>query len=638
MDISPEDLRLQIAVMADGHFAGRSNRVAIRLKRERKIERLRSLLHDSGRAYKEAVVTKGTAIGFHVFNFEAPIKTKTFGPEFWAMSMEQLTLTALEVTYWDGSATERKKLTTFSFTSVDKASADFVQYVWIATGRSATVSQDKRTEKYRNGTCYTVTRSTTERGGPRGLKTLKGSDGSVSKVPTPDGFMYCFTVPTGMLVLRRGGRTFVTGNCGKTYGTVMHACYLMTIRSARQWIVLVPPIVLRNWSRFLAQVIDKSTGQPVTQTLYAGTPKQRAALSLDSQFILMSYDIFKRDYDKLTKHFDGRRVGLIADEAHKIKNMQSANYKSVWAMFNTQPVLLATGTPITTPDDAYTYMKFTNPLAYRNKRHFEQMHVGERDDYEKVTSWANLDKLKENFLVNWTIPEIVRDNSAPTNFIPIVYDLDSAHLRLYNELVEHQLLEMDDGRVIDALSTSALYHRCQQIICNWGHFEGDTDKTGAGFQLVEEVLDEIGDEKLVVVANYRMTTTGLAQHFKALAPALLIGGMSDAQRYKEIDRFTQDKACRIIIIQPEAGGVGLDGLQAVCNEMIFLECPTIPRQFEQAYARLDREGQVRQVNCRIAVANKTIQIKLHRSLLAKDDTIVKVTGGLKTLREAIHGT
>ena len=30
-----------------------------------------------------------------------------------------------------------------------------------------------------------------------------------------DGFMYCFSVPSGVLVLRRNNRVFVTGNCGK---------------------------------------------------------------------------------------------------------------------------------------------------------------------------------------------------------------------------------------------------------------------------------------------------------------------------------------------------------------------------------------------------------------------------------------
>jgi hypothetical protein len=36
------------------------------------------------------------------------------------------------------------------------------------------------------------------------------------KVKTKDGFKYCFTVPSGMLVLRRNGNINITGNCGKS--------------------------------------------------------------------------------------------------------------------------------------------------------------------------------------------------------------------------------------------------------------------------------------------------------------------------------------------------------------------------------------------------------------------------------------
>ena len=444
--------------------------------------------------------------------------------------------------------------------------------------------------------------------------------------------------------LREYGRNFVHGygwapGTGKSFGTILHACYLNVTGMTKQWIILVPPIVLRNWSRFLAKIIDRRTGKPVTQLLYAGSPKQRYAMKLDAQFIMMSYDIFKRDYDRINDHFHGQPVGLIADEAHKIKNMRAANYKAVWGVFAGRPVLLATGTPISTPDDAYTYMKFTNPQAYRNKRHFEQLHIGMRDDYEKVTQWINLNYLQDNFLVNWTMytAEQVRDDMSPINFIPLVYDLHPSHLKLYNELVEKHLLELEDGTVIDAVSASALYHRCQQIILNWGTFCDDASKISTGIELAEEVLDEIGDEKLLIVANYRMSTTLLYQALSAYNPAMIIGGLSDKQRSAAVDKFIGEKDCRVLIIQPEAGGVGLDGLQAVCNEGLFLECPTIPRQFEQAYARISREGQKRQVNWRIAVANNTIQIRLHRSLLDKDDIIVKVTGGLKTLREAIHG-
>lgn len=428
--------------------------------------------------------------------------------------------------------------------------------------------------------------------------------------------------------------------CMKTMGTTLHACYLNSVKATKQWIILVPPIVLRNWSRFLEKVIDRSTGKPVTQTLYAGTPQEREALSLATQFIMMSYDIFKRDFDKLEAHFVDRKVGLIADEAHKIKNMETDNYKYVKKMFDNRPMLLATGTPITSPDDAYTYMEFTNSKAYYSKRHFEQLHVGERDGYEKVSKWVNLDVLQKNFLVNWTMyrSEDIRSDDQPVTFIPIVYDLAPAHLKLYDQMVEDQMLEFDDGRVIDAISATALYHKCQQIVCNWDVFSQNETCQSAGIELVEEVLDEIGSEKLMVVANYRMTNATLLRRLEPYGAVQIVGGLTDKQRNASLDRFIGNPTCRVLIIQPEAGGVGLDGLQHVCNEGIFLECPTIPRQFEQAYARLAREGQKRQVNWRIAVANKTIQVKLHRDLLNKDATVVKVTGGIKTLREAIHGT
>ncbi len=45
MPFTDDMLRLLVAVAADGHFGSKSNRCTVRLKKQRKIERLRSLLH-----------------------------------------------------------------------------------------------------------------------------------------------------------------------------------------------------------------------------------------------------------------------------------------------------------------------------------------------------------------------------------------------------------------------------------------------------------------------------------------------------------------------------------------------------------------------------------------------------------------
>lgn len=47
------------------------------------------------------------------------------------------------------------------------------------------------------------------------LVSMKGIN--IVEEPTIDGFKYCFNVPSHKLILRRGDKIFITGNCGKTF-------------------------------------------------------------------------------------------------------------------------------------------------------------------------------------------------------------------------------------------------------------------------------------------------------------------------------------------------------------------------------------------------------------------------------------
>ena len=71
--------------------------------------------------------------------------------------------------------------------------------------------------------------------------------------------------------------------------------------------------------------------------------------------------------------------------------------------------------------------------------------------------------------------------------------------------------------------------------------------------------------------------------------------------------------------------------------MLFLECPSTPMEFWQSTGRLDRGGQASPVNCRIAVANKTLQVRRHRQLLENDEMVVQLEGGTQDLRKMIYG-
>jgi hypothetical protein len=122
----------------------------------------------------------------------------------------QLEVVCDEVLHWDGSV---DKIGRRSFYTSRKETADFIQFAFSACGYRATVNYKLRERKGRKVSHeYTVTISN------RILASLVNSKEKtdIPAVKTKDSFKYCFTVPRGMLVLRRNGRINITGNSGKS--------------------------------------------------------------------------------------------------------------------------------------------------------------------------------------------------------------------------------------------------------------------------------------------------------------------------------------------------------------------------------------------------------------------------------------
>lgn len=428
---------------------------------------------------------------------------------------------------------------------------------------------------------------------------------------------------------------YLDPGCGKTAVSTASALYKKLMRRS-QTIVAMPPILLDGWAKWLAKIKPN-----LSVTVYRGSPKKRQQLALDTDFILVSLQIFKQDYDRFDEYFRNKPVTLILDEAHSIKNISSGNHKLVhgFVINHDCELMLLTGTPLTTPEDAYAYVKLIAPGTYRNFGQFERIHVAERDFFDKVKEWQNLDVLASNMGLNSkrVVKEEVLDQLPQVTYSTMTYDLDAKHLRLYNRLVEEQLLPLKDGGKIDATTAPALWNNLQQIILNYAYFAQDPGVKPAGLDLLDEVIDEIGDRKLLVFANYRMTNRMLVEYLRPYGAVAIYGEVSDKQKVLNKDRFIEDPKCRILVAQPTSAGYGVDGLQDVCSEALFIESPITPNHFTQALARLYRNGQKFNVHCRLAVANQTLQVRLHKGLLNKDDLISGVQGNYASLRSMLYG-
>lgn len=206
--LTDEEIRLQIAFMADGTL---SHQNRVRLLKKRKIERLKELLDNAGYEYEIRIYSDG----YSYFYFTPPIETKEFDFSYWIKAnKKQLEIIADEIVQWDGDCDHIYRTT-------NKKNADFIQYVFTVINESkcSILVDDRIGESYgeggkylRKSICYDVYSGKTK------YCTLKRKDGEKLEIKEiePEGKMkYCFTVPSGMLVLRRDDRIFITGNSGK---------------------------------------------------------------------------------------------------------------------------------------------------------------------------------------------------------------------------------------------------------------------------------------------------------------------------------------------------------------------------------------------------------------------------------------
>lgn len=210
IDMTDDEIRLQVAFCADGTL--KSHTPNIRIKKKEKIERLEELLLKTGRIIKRNEGGDGATR----YPFNPPVYSKSLSEIFKNANKKQMQIIAEEVVLWDGN---RKDI----FRTTNEKDADFIQFVFMCVyGTNASKHIDDRTgEKYcdgkyeRKSICYEIHKNSFKETSFRKNKTTSKIKIYCDDFEPEDKKMYCFTVPSGMLILRRNGKVFVTGNSGK---------------------------------------------------------------------------------------------------------------------------------------------------------------------------------------------------------------------------------------------------------------------------------------------------------------------------------------------------------------------------------------------------------------------------------------
>lgn len=275
---------------------------------------------------------------------------------------------------------------------------------------------------------------------------------------------------------------------------------------------------------------------------------------------------------------------IICDEAHYLK--ERGAHRTAYVFHSTYGLItlakkgmLLSGTPmLNRPAELYPVLRACFPEALHDCPTFEAYGYKFCDagwgfngstDYTGSSNSEELGKRLEGFMLARGV-EVLGDRLPGVTYVDNYIPLDTG------------------GIVIDDEEHVATKRRLTG--------EAKVDKLVADIKQVSETV------KKLVVFYYHESVRRALQRVFPHAP-LIKGGLTSFQKSQEIERFVK-LGSEVMLVQLGAGGVGLDGLQYICNTGYIAELDWTPALEEQAVGRLRRLGQTTHVTIYRPVGTK----------------------------------
>ena len=238
VNLSPAQIGFICAVQADGkielHESAIIPAVCFGFRKTRKIDRLRGILQSLAVAYTENVYADGTTY-FRINQRDVPgwlwlyiskDKNKHFGAWLLELSREGAETFAAEVFHWDGLF-ERKT----NYSSNERVNCDWVQTVMVLLNKRAKVRAYAAASGNTNWQVDVRHARDASWTNNRKIKSLGEQD------------VYCVSLPSTYILVRRNGRVCVTGQCQNLGGGKEEADKIMS-KMIKDMFVASPGYVL----------------------------------------------------------------------------------------------------------------------------------------------------------------------------------------------------------------------------------------------------------------------------------------------------------------------------------------------------------------------------------------------------------
>jgi superfamily II DNA or RNA helicase len=456
----------------------------------------------------------------------------------------------------------------------------------------------------------------------RRLATLN-SLGSITRVVLPSPYIikdgvslydYQHDILENMLTAKRAVCSMTMG-AGKTLTSIAGLKYLGT--DGAKILIVCPKSIVKQWVNEIKRILGVNVFQITSKNISTFTDIYESGIGI------ATYQTMVRSVDKLaTQDYSV----VIADEIQYIKNEGSKTWGALKCI-KSEYFWGLSGTVIENRlDDLYNIMQIIGPGLLGPKWKFDfkfkklgSVHRKKVLYQNEIQNIAELRSLISSNIFSYdkiSLPKISHHKylvgmdpgarAAHDEFLEKANTLISKSLNMELSHFEKLLIQSYLLKARQACNSVELINK---VVAPRG------EKIKSILAVIKQICLEQG-EKLVIFSEWTEMLSIIEREMlldMSIGYVRFDGSMTAKARMRAIEQFKTDSLC-MIFFSSDAGGIGIDGLQLVCNNMLHVELPWNPAKIDQRNGRLHRLMQTKDVNIHYMITSNSIEEKMSNLL------------------------
>lgn len=357
-------------------------------------------------------------------------------------------------------------------------------------------------------------------------------------------------------------------------------------------------------------------------SMVMGTKDQRTrALLKEADIYLTNYENLGWIAETLHTYFISKNRpipfdGLVWDELSKMKNSTTQRVKSIRKIlphFKWKTGL--TGTPAS---NGYKDLHGQFLVLDEGKRLGTSKTAFRTRFYKKVgpykeVAFEDTETTIKNLIGDMTIEMSAADYLKMPDLIvnDVFVEFDDALRARYEKMEKDFFIKLDSGTEKEMFNQASLMNACLQ-------FSNGAIYPVAGMPLwepihdlkleaLEDIVEEAAGNPILCWYQYRSDAARIMEKFKDLNPINLTECKSEHALNVAMHRWKTGD-CQLMISHPASAGHGIDGLQKNGHTMVWFGATWSLDLFDQAVARLHRQGQGKPVICHRILSKDTLDM------------------------------